>query len=197
MSTKLLVIVGSPRRGGNTDVLVDEAIDAFCGAGGEAEKLVVSSLEIDPCNGCGACGEGDGLDTLCVFQDDMTEIYDKMLAADALLWATPIYMWSPTAQMKHYIDRLHPFGDYWNTRWQSALNGTPVGLLIVYAEEDPLDSGVSQTRDIMKVVAEACGGQVPFVIHGTAEKKGEALLNRELVNRVREAMLELHSNLTG
>jgi multimeric flavodoxin WrbA len=191
MTEKLLALVGSPRRGGNTDVLVDEGIDAFCQAGGEAEKVFVSSLQINPCNGCGACSLGDGLDALCVLQDDMTELYGKLLAADALLWATPIYMWSPTAQMKLFLDRLHPLGDYQETRWGRALAGTPVGLIIVYAEADPLDSGVFQTRDILKVVAEACGGRVAFVIHSTAEEKGEARQKPVLVRRVREAMAAL------
>jgi len=66
MPEKLLAIVGSPRKGGNTDVLVDEAIDSFCEAGGEAEKVTASSLRISPCNGCGACSLGDGLDSLCI-----------------------------------------------------------------------------------------------------------------------------------
>jgi NAD(P)H-dependent FMN reductase len=191
MAKKLLALVGSPRRGGNTDVLVDEALDAFRLAGGEVEKVVVSSLQIDPCDGCGACSLENGLDSLCVLQDDMTELYGKLLSADALLWATPIYMWSPTAQMKLFLDRLHPLGDYQDTRWGRGLAGTPVGLIIVYAEEDPLDSGVSQTRDILKVVAEACGGHIAFVIHSTAEEKGEVKHNLKLVGRVREAMTTL------
>lgn len=197
MPKKLLALVGSPRRGGNTDVLVDEAIDAFCEVGGEAEKVVVSSLRINPCNGCGACSLGDGLDSLCVFQDDMTELYTKLLAVDALLWATPIYMWSPTAQMKLFLDRLHPLGDYQNTRWKCALNGTPVGLIIVYAEPDPLDSGVSQTRDVLKVVAEACGGRIAFLIHSTTGEKGQARQNRELVHQIREAMVALYHTVVA
>jgi multimeric flavodoxin WrbA len=197
MSAKLLAIIGSPRRGGNTDVLVDEAVDAFCAAGGEAEKVFVSSLQINPCDGCGACSQGDGVESLCVLQDDMTALYHRLFAADALLWATPVYMWSPTAQMKLFLDRLHPLGDYQNTRWRRALNGTSIGLIIVYGEPDPLDSGVFQTRDVLKVVAEACGGHVAFVIHSTAEEKGQARQNRGLVRRVREAAVELHGTIAA
>ena len=197
MSPKLLAIVGSPRKGGNSDVLVDEAIEAFCEAGGEAEKVFLSSLHINPCQGCGACSREEGLDSVCVQRDDMTELYQKEFEADALLWATPIYMWAPTAQMKAYLDRHHPLGDYQNTRWQCALAGKPVGLVIVYAESDPLHSGVFQTRDILKIVAEASGGQVSFVIHSTVEGKGQARRDRELVGRVREAMVTLHASIAG
>ena len=126
----------------------------------------------------------------------MSELYQKMLSADALLWGTPIYMWSPTAQMKLFLDRLHPLGDYQSTRWQSAFGGKPIGLIIVYAEPDPLDSGVFQTRDILRVVAEACGGQVPFVIHSTGGEKGQARQDAGLVQRVREAAKTLYASCT-
>ena len=138
---------------------------------------------------------GDGLDSVCVQRDDMTELYQKMFAADAIIWATPIYMWSPTAQMKLFLDRLFPLGDYQKTRWRRALDGKQVGLIIVYAEHDPLDSGVSQTRDILKVVAEASGGQVTFIIHSTVGDKGQARENVELVRRVRKATSMLHERV--
>lgn len=197
MSPKLWAFVGSPRVGGNTDVLVDQAIDAFCEAGGEAEKVFLSSLHIHPCLGCGACSRADGLDSVCAQRDDMQALYRKMISADALLWATPIYMWSPTAQMKLYLDRLHPLGDYQNTRWQRALSGKPIGLIIVYAEPDPLDSGVFQTRDILKVVAESRGGYVPFVVHSTVGKKGQAAQDAALVQRVRRAAETLYASVNG
>jgi hypothetical protein len=103
-------------------------------------------------------------------------------------------MWSPTAQMKLFLDRLHPLGDYQDTRWQCALNGKPIGLIIVYAEPDPLDSGVFQTRDILKVVAEASGGHVHFVVHSTVGKKGQAGQDAGLVQRVREATKTLYAS---
>jgi multimeric flavodoxin WrbA len=193
MSAKLLAIVGSPRKGGNTDVLVDEALDAFCKDGGEVEKVILNSLQIKPCQGCFSCMTGDGLDSVCVQRDDMTELYQKMFTADALIWATPIYMWSPTAQMKLFLDRLFPLGNYQKTRWRCALNGKSVGLIIVYAETDPLHSGVFQTRDILKVVAEASGGKVDFVIHSTVGEKGQARQNKELVQRVRESATMLYN----
>lgn len=191
MKPKLIAFVGSPRSGGNTDILVDEAIDTFCEAGGEAEKIFLSSLEINPCQGCFACMSNDGLDSVCIQQDDMTELYQKMFAADVIIWATPIYMWSPTAQMKLFLDRLFPLGDYQKTRWRRSLNGKPVGIIIVYADHDPLTSGVFQTRDILKVVAEASGGQVPFIIHSAVGEKGSTRQNIELVQQVRKAASSL------
>jgi multimeric flavodoxin WrbA len=196
LSEKLLAIVGSPRKDGNTDVLVDEAIDSFHSFGGKADKIILNDLQINPCQGCLACMHGDGLETVCAQQDDMTKLYQQMFAADALLWATPIYMWSPTAQMKLFLDRLFPIGDYQKTQWRCALKGKSVGIIIVYAEPDPLDSGVFQTRDILKVVAEASGGQVGFVVHATVGEKGTTRQNTELIQRVREAAAILYKSIS-
>lgn len=194
LSARLLSLVGSPRKGGNTDVLVDEALAAFRELPeekGETEKIYLSSLQINPCLGCFSCKHGKGLDSVCVQRDDMTGLYRKMFDADALLWATPVYMWSPTAQMKLFLDRLFPLGDYQKTRWRCALEGKPVGLIIVYAEPDPLDSGVIQTRDILEVVAKSSGGRVAFVVHSTVGEKGTTRENAELVRQVRDSVSRL------
>ena len=185
MGAKLVGFVGSPRKGGNTDILVDEALDAFRDTGGTTEKVMLSSLRINPCQGCFACMQG--LDSLCRQNDDMIELYQKMFDADALLWATPIYMWAPTAQMKVFLDRLFPLGDYQKTRWRCALKGKPIGLIIVYAEADPLDSGVFQTRDILEVVAKASGGHIAFVVHSSVGEKGTTRQETRLIKRVRLA----------
>jgi len=194
--TKLLAIMGSPRRGGNTDVLVDEAIDAFCQAGGVAEKVMISELDINPCRWCGACQKGDGLDTVCAQIDDMTELYQKVFDADAMIWATPIFMWSPTSQIKLFLDRLFPTGDYQNTRYSACFDGKPIGLIMVYAEGDPLDSGVFQTHAVLDIVATASGGTVPFAIHSTVGAKDTTRENVELVQKVRAAATKLYIDLT-
>jgi multimeric flavodoxin WrbA len=198
LSAKLLAVMGSPRKGGNTDVLVDEALAAFrelphesSEKKGETEKIYLSSLQINPCRGCFSCKHGKGLDSVCVQRDDMTGLYQKIFEADALLWATPVYMWSPTAQMKLFLDRLFPLGDYQKTRWRCALQGKPVGLIIVYAESDPLDSGVVQTRDILEVVAKSSGGRVVFVMHSTVGEMGTTRENTELIGQVRESVSKL------
>lgn len=105
--------------------------------------------------------------------------------------------------MKLFIDRLFPLGDYQKTPeaqasprfWRCALDGKPVGLIIVYAEPDPLDSGVFQTHDILEVVAKASGGQIAFVIHSTVGEKGQTRQNTELIQRVRQAATALHKRI--
>ena len=103
---KVLAIVGSPRRGGNTDLLVDRVLKAATDQGAKVEKIYPGDMKIAPCIDCRACKKGD---YECVVQDDMQAVYPKIRAADALVFGTPLYWWGPSAQIKPLIDRMRPF----------------------------------------------------------------------------------------
>ena len=98
----VLGIAGSPRRGGNTDLLLEQALAGAAGQGAETQRVVLSDLCIHPCRHCGGCQETGR----CVVQDDMQAVYPKLRAMDALVLATPIFFMGPTAQTKAMIDRL-------------------------------------------------------------------------------------------
>jgi multimeric flavodoxin WrbA len=98
-------IVGSPRRGGNTEIMVREALESARQAGAETELVLVADCRISPCDGCGACTEGDG----CVIEDDMQRIYEKLERADGIIFGTPVYFINVSAQAKAFIDRTLPF----------------------------------------------------------------------------------------
>ncbi|MEE9200220.1 MAG: flavodoxin family protein, partial [Candidatus Brocadiales bacterium] len=98
---KLLAIAGSPRRGGNSELLLDEAIKAARDIGLETEKLVVDELGIAPCTSCGSCWETGN----CVIEDKMQEVYKKLLDADYVVVASPLYFLGVSAQLKALIDR--------------------------------------------------------------------------------------------
>jgi multimeric flavodoxin WrbA len=98
---RVLGIVGSPRRGGNTETLVDEVLRGAKEAGAAVEKVILSELEIAPCLACDAC-----LDTgKCVYQDDMTTLLERMRRSEIWVLGTPIYWWGPSAQFKTFLDR--------------------------------------------------------------------------------------------
>ncbi len=105
-----LGIVGSPRRGGNTEILVDEVLAGAQEAGALAEKFILNELEIAPCQACDACGQAGE----CVERDDMHMLIDKMRRSQVWVLGTPIYWWGPTAQFKTFIDRW--YGWYSNER---------------------------------------------------------------------------------
>jgi len=100
---KVLGIVCSPRKGGNTEILVQEALAGAQTRGAETELLTIWDKDIRPCDGCLSC-EKTGE---CHIKDDVQEIYPKLIAADGIVWGTPVYFWSATAQAKMLIDRSY------------------------------------------------------------------------------------------
>ncbi|MGN0542085.1 MAG: flavodoxin family protein [Acutalibacteraceae bacterium] len=101
MSKKVLILSGSPRKGGNSDILCDEFMKGAIESGNEAEKIRVAEKNIGFCRACYACKNGG----VCVIKDDMAEILQKMTAADVIVLASPVYFYSVDAQLKALIDR--------------------------------------------------------------------------------------------
>ena len=100
--SRVLGIVGSPRREGNTDLLVSEVLRAVRESGHIAEHLFLRDLDIKECDGCHSCWEG----IECPKQDDMLKLYPKIIESDILVLGTPVYWYGPTALMKLFVDRL-------------------------------------------------------------------------------------------
>lgn len=97
----VLGLAGSPRRGGNSELLLDEALAGAREAGAATEKLVLAELCLSPCTACSACDKTG----LCPIADDMQKVYDRLGSCAALVFATPIYFYSVTAWAKAVIDR--------------------------------------------------------------------------------------------
>lgn len=105
MSKNILLISSSPRKNGNSDMLCDEFMRGAKASGHNVEKVRLSEKAINYCTGCCSCIGGKGS---CVQQDDMAEIHEKVLAADVLVLASPVYFRSFNGQMKTFIDRICP-----------------------------------------------------------------------------------------
>jgi multimeric flavodoxin WrbA len=98
---KILGLSFSPRKQGNTEILLGEALQGAKHDGAEVDLYSISDKDIKPCDGCRACNETGE----CHIKDDMQSLYDKLLGADGILFGTPIYFYSMTAQAKTVIDR--------------------------------------------------------------------------------------------
>ncbi len=99
---KVIAIVGSPRVNGNTELLARRALDVIAAEGIETELVRLAGLDIAPCDACMACRGDDGD---CSIQDDFQAVYAKMLAADGIILASPVYFGSATANIKALMDR--------------------------------------------------------------------------------------------
>lgn len=104
MTKKVLILSSSYRKGGNSDTLCDQFAKGAAEVGNEVEKIFVNDKNIAYCKGCGVCNTSHK----CVIKDDMAEILDKMVSADVIVMATPVYFYSMNGQMKTLIDRTVP-----------------------------------------------------------------------------------------
>jgi len=102
MSKKVLILSGSPRKGGNSDALCDQFAKGAIDSGNQVEKIRVSEKKIGFCHGCYYCQDHGGE---CVQKDDMAQVLQKMIDADVIVLASPVYFYSIDAQLKTLIDR--------------------------------------------------------------------------------------------
>jgi len=98
----VLGINGSPRIGGNTDILLDKALEGVRNKGADIEKVVLSTLKFSPCQEC----ENTTSDGTCMVEDDMQPLYKKVNEAEAIILGSPIFFGSVSAQTKMMIDRF-------------------------------------------------------------------------------------------
>ena len=158
---KVLVINGSPRAKGNSDLLCDEFIRGAQEAGHQVEKISLREIEIAPCRACYACFRTG----ICVQKDDMAEILDKAEATDVLLLASPTYFLTMSGQMKVMIDRLLP-------KWQGL--GGKEAYVIVTGHDGR--GGLKRNADDLAQILENLGDRVRQIIWGECVwQKGEVI----------------------
>lgn len=102
MSKNILILSGSPRKHGNSDLLCDEFLRGAVESGNTVEKIFLRDKKIACCNACYYCSKNGGK---CAIPDDMAEILEKVHWADVIVMASPVYFYSIDAQMKAVIDR--------------------------------------------------------------------------------------------
>lgn len=105
MSKNVLIISASPRKNGNSDLLCNSFMDGAKESGNNVEKVFLKDENINYCVGCGYCFNNR---KKCSQKDDMVKLFDKIVNADVIVMATPIYFYTMNGQMKTFIDRLCP-----------------------------------------------------------------------------------------
>ena len=159
---RVLCISGSPRRGGNTDYCIDYlARHLAARPNTEVEICYLSERNIKPCQGCRACMR----EKRCVIdEDDFPALWEKVMAADLLLLAAPVYWMGPPGLMKNFIDRTH--GVY---ALPLPLLGKSAFLVTVAA-----DSGFEQTEIVMRSWVRHYGAKMLGKARVVAREIGDA-----------------------
>jgi Multimeric flavodoxin WrbA len=129
-------------------------------------------MDIRPCQGCGYCRRNP--DKGCILKDDMRLIYGELEAADALVIATPIYMFSVAAQLKIFMDRCYAAPE--------SLKGKRVGIFITYGEADEFASGAVNAIAAFQDEYRYKRAEIVGIVHGSANAKGEIAANARVMD---------------
>ncbi len=122
---KVLILSTSPRKGGNSDTLCDQFMAGATESGHQVEKIFLADKDVNYCVGCGLCLKKKGS---CSQKDDMLEIAQKMVGADVIVMATPVYFYTMSAQTKTLIDRC--------CAYYPDMKGKEFYFIITAAEDD-------------------------------------------------------------
>lgn len=168
---KILAIVGSPRTKGNTNYLVDKALEEAAKSGVQTEKIILSEHDISPCLGHENCASFK----LCTQKDDVSWIMERFCEADAVILATPVYYFNVTAQMKTFIDR-----NFFINKHGIQPRAKAVGIIIV-AESEGIEDTLNTLRKFTEWIFPISKDRI-ISATGYANKMGEAEANTSLVN---------------
>lgn len=163
---KVLILSGSPRKGGNSDTLCDEFLKGAVAVGNQVEKIFIADKKISPCRGCYFCENEGGR---CAINDDMAEILQKMIDADVLVLSSPVYFYSISAQLKAVIDRTV-------ARWTQLAN-KDLYYIVTAAEEDEdtLDVALACLHGFARCIN---GYEEKGTLYGKGVYEKGAVLNR-------------------
>lgn len=184
-ASSVLAIMGSPRRGGNTERLLDAVLDGARSAGAKTELVPLRGLRISECDGCHWCWEH----AECAKSDDMLPLYQKVAESDVLVWGTPVYWYGPTALLKGFVDRL-VFFNAPGTR--PRIRGKAAVLVAPFEE-----TRVAVAEPLVKMIELSCEYlelryHEPLLVPGMA-RRGEVRDHPEWLERAAELGRQLSS----
>ncbi len=167
----ILGIMGSPRKKGNTHILIAKILEGAQSEGVKGEIIFLDDLTIRECDGCYRCWKGKE----CNKNDDMNDIYPRIMESAGIVFGTPVYWYGPTALMKGFIDRFVYFNCPENREY---VKGKPAVLAVPFEEEDPT------TADLIKEMFEKSLQYLEMNLIGTivvpgVTKRGEIIKKQD------------------
>ena len=177
---KVLILLGSPRRKGNSAVLAEHLTRGAVDAGADTETLFIHEMDIKPCTGCGQCQGADA--NGCVIDDAMQVLYEKLKDADSIVFTSPVYWFYVTAQLKMVIDRIYAVGG----GDKNILTGKKLGVLLAYADSDPFTSGAVNALRMFQDISGYLGTILAGAVYGSAFEAGEIAGNPQVLKQAYE-----------
>lgn len=193
---KVLVILGSPRRNGNSAALAARIARGAEAAGAEVETLFLQEMQISPCRGCNTCQKPDSKG--CAIKDDMQGIYPKLIGAEAWVIASPVYWFTMSAQTKMFMDRCYALPAY--CQGQNPFVGKRIAIAMSYGDSDPVRSGCVNALRTFQDAYRYTGSRMAGMVYGSAMSAGEITNNEALMREAEEVgrrLMEVRAHHTG
>ena len=179
-SSRILVLLGSPRKDGNSSTLAKQIIKGAESQGASVESIFLHGMNISPCQACYACqsSESEG----CAIEDDMQRIYPRLIETDAWVIASPVYWFTMSAQTKLFMDRCFALPAY----EKGAFNGKRIAIAMSYGDTDPFTSGCVNALRTFQDAFRYAGARIVGMVYGSAMEAGEIRSNTTLMKAAEE-----------
>ena len=176
-SKKALVILGSPRKKGNSATLAGRVTAGLRAAGAEVESVCLYDMNFLPCTACNGCR--GSIEKDCVLDDDMRGVFGKLRRADIWVIASPIYWFNVSGKMKLFMDRWYALG----APEGYGLEGKRMGVVLTYADADVFISGGVNALRTLQDSFNYMDAEFVGAVYGTANKPGEIREQRDLMQQ--------------
>jgi multimeric flavodoxin WrbA len=188
---QVLIVKGSPREHGNSASLANQVAAGARAAGADVEDVYLHGLEIRACDGCDFCQGAPEMG--CAIEDDMQSLYPKIREADAIVYASPVYWFTISAQLKLFMDRCYALGGGSDYVASHALAGKRIGIVLAYGGDDPFDSGAINAIRMFQDVFSYIPAEIVGIVYGCASEAGEIEQDSSLMAKAYELGQKLGS----
>jgi multimeric flavodoxin WrbA len=177
---KVLVLLGSPRKKGNSTYLAEMIASGAKSRGADVKFVSLHGLTIKPCNACNACKKPKARG--CAIKDDMQPIYEAMLESDAWVIASPVYWFTLSAQTKLWMDRCLAFRSF----GKQPFKGKRIAIAMSYGGDDPFDSGCVNALRTFQDAYAYVEAKIVGMVYGSADKEGDIKSNKTLLKKAED-----------
>jgi multimeric flavodoxin WrbA len=175
MAKKVLVVLGSPRRKGNSAILADQITKGAKSARAQVETIYLHGKTIAPCKACLTCQKKNSKG--CSIKDDMQDLYFKLIEADAWVIASPVYWFTMSAQTKIFMDRCFALPAY----HKDPFRGKRIAIAMTYGDEDPFTSGCVNALRVFQDAYGYTKSLIVGIVYGSAMDAGQIRSNKKVM----------------
>ena len=175
MAKKVLVLLGSPRRKGNSTILAEEITKGAKLGKAKVETIYLHGKKISPCKACMSCQKKGSKG--CSIQDDMQDIYLKLIESDAWVIASPVYWFTMSAQTKIFMDRCFALPAY----HKDPFRDKRIAIAMTYGDEDPFASGCVNALRTFQDAYGYTESPIVGMVYGSAMDAGQIRSNEKVM----------------